>query len=341
MNKTDGVVCITAYVNNEERKQLLKECITSCKRLGMDVLVVSHSILSEEIIRMVDYYVYDADNRFSNGKGIILWKSVSNKRINIFSNHTHEYPIVRLMRNMLHTAKANGYKFFYAVDFDCIISDKDINKLLDLRLTAKNNNKDFIFFHPENATWELDGEQVRGVFYDLYVYGGNIDDFLKVFDGYFPYTLEEFDETLSFVAKGKPQCLEYYFYDAFKTRKLSTLIINSYVKDYLNTSEINKSVLDKPPKITILPGDDGKHYLYLGNDNVIDYKFVVNINGECSEHIINGRQIEYSYYLKELTEDCTIKVELYQGHDTTKTYNLEFKKDWHDKYTTNGLVNIY
>ena len=37
MNKTDGVVCITAYVNNEERKQLLKECITSCKRLGMDV----------------------------------------------------------------------------------------------------------------------------------------------------------------------------------------------------------------------------------------------------------------------------------------------------------------
>ena len=80
MNKRD-IICITAYVNNEERKNLLKECITACRKFGMDILVASHSVLTEDIIKMVDYYVYDADNRFNNGGHIILWKQFPNMKM--------------------------------------------------------------------------------------------------------------------------------------------------------------------------------------------------------------------------------------------------------------------
>lgn len=336
-----GIVCITAYVNTEQRKELLKQCITSCKKLGMDVLVVSHSILSEDIIRMVDYYIYDADNRFSNGGHIILWKQISNIKINILSKYSHDYPVLRLMRNMLYTAKANGYAFFYAMDFDCMFSDEDITKLLDLKLRAINENKDFIFFYPENAAWEVDGEQLRGIFYDLYVYGGDVDKFLQIFDAYFPNTLEEYNKTLAFVAKGRPQCLEHYFYDAFKTKKSKTLVTSSYVNEYLNTSKINQSVLDKPAVVTILPSDNGKYYLYIANDNIGDYRFVVKMNQTTSEHILNGSNIQNSFHLIELMDNCHIEVELYQNYNSMQVRNLEFRREWHNEYMNNGIINIF
>lgn len=335
-----GIVCIPAYVNNEQRKEILKNCITSCKKLGMDIMVVSHSVLPEDIIKMVDYYVYDSDNTFSNGSHIILWKLFSGVKINILSKYSHEYPILKLIRNMLHTAKANGYTFFYAVDFDNIFSEEDIDKLLQLKLQAINEDKDFIFFYPENASWELDGEQVRGVYYDLYVYGGDVNKFLQVFDAYFPTTLDEYNKTLAFVSKGKPQCLEYYFYDAFKTKKSRSLIINSYVNEYLSSSKINESVLDTPPVVTILPTDNGKYYLYIANDTLTECKFTVNMHGTNTEYLLTGVPIYDSYKLIELVDDCQITVNVSNSYSGNKTYNLEFSKQFHQEYLSNGIINI-
>lgn len=334
------IVCITAYVNNEQRKEILKNCITSCKKLGMDVMVVSHSVLPEDIVKMVDYYVYDSDNTFSNGGHIILWKMFPGIKINILSKYSHEYPVLKLMRNMLYTAKANGYTFFYAVDFDNILSEEDVDKLLQLKLQVINENKDFIFFYPENASWELDGEQVRGIYYDLYVYGGDVNKFLQVFDAYFPTTLDEYNKTLAFVSKGKPQCLEYYFYDAFKTKKSRSLIVNSYVNEYLSTSKINQSVLDKPPVVTILPTDNGKYFLYVANDTLSDYKFTVSLNGSSVDYTLNCSHIENSYKLLELTDDCDIRVEASNDYSGNKIYELEFRKERHQEYLSNGIINI-
>ena len=339
MNKRD-IICITAYVNNEERKNLLKECITACRKFGMDILVASHSVLTEDIIKMVDYYVYDADNRFNNGGHIILWKQFPNMKINILSKHSHEYPIIKLIRNMLYTAKANGYTFFYGLDFDNILSEQDVVKLLELKVQAEREDKDFIFFYPPDASWELDGELIRGIYYDIYVLGGNLDKYLKIFDAYFPTTIEDFNQTMAFVTKGKPQCLEHYHFDAFKNHKSRSLIINSYVHEYLSTSRINVSVLDKPPVITILPTNTNKYYLYIANDTPTNQTFIITMYGKSTQYILNGTHIENSYVLIELESDCDIQVEHHQLYAGVKIHDLQFRKNNND-YSRNGIIEMY
>ena len=59
-----SVIVIGAYCPDNERKQLLENCINSLQpiRKDFDILISSHVHVPEHIVDKVDYYFYDKDN---------------------------------------------------------------------------------------------------------------------------------------------------------------------------------------------------------------------------------------------------------------------------------------
>ena len=110
-----SLILILAHAPTKDKQKLLKTCIERFRQATdeFDVMISSHTPIPEDIIQSADYYVYDKDNRFSNGVGTILTRSVPGVVVRIFSKYTHQYPIMRLFRNGLAVAKENEYDFFY------------------------------------------------------------------------------------------------------------------------------------------------------------------------------------------------------------------------------------
>lgn len=335
-----SLLCITAYAKTEKKREILRRCIQSAKSLGMDILISSHAALPEDIIESVDYYIYDADNRFSNSDGIFFWKSVDVVTITVASRVSHEYPILKLMRNYLHLAKANKYEFLFQMDFDCILSETDVQQLLSLRDRLIEEEKDFIFFHPLDASWRVDGVDLIGIYYDLYVYGGKVNKMLDVFEAYFPDSIERYNESLGKIEPGRPKCLEYYFYDAFKTKRVRTVLVNQYVNEFLTSSSLNESRLINNV-CKILPANNGKYYLYIANDNIESFKFKVQINGVTSEYDLVGNPIPASYSLIELNEESNIVVEILDNERVIDTYELEYRTHLHPNYDMDGNIRFH
>ena len=53
---------ITAYTPDDERKNLLRDFISSIDKKLFDIMVVSHSSIPEDIINKVNYFIYDSSN---------------------------------------------------------------------------------------------------------------------------------------------------------------------------------------------------------------------------------------------------------------------------------------
>lgn len=333
---------IGAHADTPEKEILLDRCIDTVKSIGFDIMVSSHVVLPSHIIKKINYYIYDSDNTFNTATGTYYWSKANNITITIPAKVAHDYPFIRNVRNALYTANANEYEFFYWTDFDNILSDEDINKLQKLKDDMVEQNKKFIFFKPENAFWQVDNDPMYGVYYETFLFGGVLVDFINYFDAHFPKSLDAYNAVFGEMQLQRPACAEHYMYCAFKDYAHQSIIIPQFVKEYLNTSRINQSTNAKSGlRCMILPSNTGKHYLYITNSNVAPYTFCVYINGDkikelslANEHIIN------SYELIELTDYCEINVKIYSAETLIKDYVLHYDADKFDEYLSNGNIHI-
>lgn len=337
---------IPTHAPNIAKQNLLLKCIDALKAAesNFDIMITSHTPLPENIISKVEYYIYDNDNRFSNASGSIFWTYVQDFTVLRFGKYSHEYPIIRLVRNSIHLAKANEYKFFFSTDFDNIYSVEDIKKFIELKDRMMAANKEFIFFNPPNAVWVVDHIPLYGIYYDLTNFGGSVDKFLELFDNYFPKTLEEYNKKLGHIKPGRPQCLEHYFYDAFKSAKHNTLVLDQYVKEFVNNSELNKSGLANVQSM-ILPGEDGKYYLYMINFNTEPYVFNLRIDGQQIESYElysqnNEKSRNTSGKLIELNKSCDINVEVFKDGVYVDEHQMTFDINDTKKYKDLGIIKF-
>lgn len=335
-----SIVFITAYAPTKEKQELLFNCIKSVKALNMDIVVASHASIPEYILREVDYFIYDKDNRFNLSGGTSIWKNAYNIHVERYALYSHQFPIVQLIRSILYLAKGYEYDFFFGTDFDNIFSEEDIQKLINLKEQMILENKKFIFFYPPDASWEINNVKLFGKYYDLYVVGGYVNDFLKIFDNYFPKSLDAYNEFVCKTMINKPQCFEYYFYDAFHRYKDDTLIIEEYVEDYLKSSSINNSGLLNTFSM-ILPSTNDSHCLYVNNDNINKYRFKVYFDNKLKyEFNLMGFPIANSFKVIPIYSESHIRVEVYDDTVLIDTHDMTYKKEYSEKYATLGKITI-
>jgi hypothetical protein len=149
---------IGAYPNSKKKEDVLKKEILSLKHLDYDIMIVSHYPVSEEIQLMVDFYLYDKNQKLTPQQKIngdmsspYYWVSQQSFYLRVF-NQRHSLPICQNMFNSFYFSEIQKYDFVFFLENDNIFTKEDsfkFNVLLDEMIL---NNKKCIFFKTPSHT---------------------------------------------------------------------------------------------------------------------------------------------------------------------------------------------
>lgn len=172
----DEIVIIGTYPNTKERVKLTIDCINSFKACGRKIMLVSHYPVSDDIQRMVDFYVFDKHNP-------LTYHSYFQR----FYNYQHDYDVEIMINGLKNTNQSltvltnlyNGFKFSKNLNFkkaiyvtyDVVLNELDLPKIEEIYSNLYRYNAQLAYNH--NAVG-------KGI--ETTCMGFDIDFFLKTFD---------------------------------------------------------------------------------------------------------------------------------------------------------------
>lgn len=322
-----NIIIIDTFISNERQNNLLLDCIDSVKKTGYDIMVVSHSVISEEIQKKVNYFLYDNDNTFLPSEITpFFWVNILNNQFRIF-NPGHALPICRNITNSLMFAKSLGYEFFYFMEYDIIFNDSDLQILTELRDNMYLDNKSMVLFEPSDF-YEC-GSHV----YETLLFGGNVEYFLSKFKP--PINL---DEWLDFKMG---HTLELSFYEKLSKNSNDFLIIPEHSSNFFKNSEVNVYryglvVFDliynhnQPDRPLLL--------LYKSTDDNQEYVIKVFLN-EILIHEMNLCQGCW-WFRDFIIDGSSIRIESFLNGEKHKIKEYTLNKNINSIITMNGDVKL-
>ncbi len=188
-----NLIVVTSYPSTEYKLDVLKTALQTLKKSislveneTIDILLLTqYKILDEEILSMVDYFIYDKlDVKCLADYGIfksgpMWWFSTDWYTIHEMFDNGYHFSISRLTHIGINFAKIMNYDFFYYIDGDFEMKDECMKSLIILRDNTINNNKKILYFN-------LEGENIA--LYQL-VFGGIVEFYCN--NIHFPYEIEE------------------------------------------------------------------------------------------------------------------------------------------------------
>ena len=319
------IVIIDIYAVTDDKRDLVRKCIKSVRKLGRKIMAVSHCSLPPDIVDSLDYHIFDADNQFNNNQ-VYSFRDRGYVKINNNITKSHEFPIIRSMRLALAAAKNLGFESFILTEFDHEYSDHGILQIIDLENRMTSEGKNIVMFYPKDAVFG----DIVGKYYDTCFFISKIDYFIEKFEGYFPQTLEEYN--LNF-AKRFPNCLEHFFYELFSDK--DPLLVGDYVKSYFSDSKINISSY-RDTDFNILGDGNGDFYLVISNNNETDYEYEIYQNGK----MIDSYYLNSNFKLTHLSEFGLVTVKVYKDGVLDEVRELEYSSDLIEKYLSSGSIEI-
>ena len=120
---------ITAYTPDDERKDLLRNFVSSIDRELFDVMVVSHSSIPEDVINKINYFIYDSANILLTDVEYKYLMFYGNEKFNIITTENrpfnHFLAAWKLVTLGLSNAKNEGYKKVHCIEYDTELSSLD------------------------------------------------------------------------------------------------------------------------------------------------------------------------------------------------------------------------
>jgi len=151
INNMKDLITVFAYCPDDNRKKVLQDLLVQIQplRSKFDIMIVSHSSISELSYNMVDFLHYDASNKLLTDFDVRKKHWFSNHIYNI--NSTLVYPpsthlaIYSLLYYTFNFAKFKGYKKVHCIEYDINITD--LNLIYDVNNTL--DNIDTVMFQEE------------------------------------------------------------------------------------------------------------------------------------------------------------------------------------------------
>jgi autotransporter strand-loop-strand O-heptosyltransferase len=121
----EHIFVIDSWPDNEKKENDLINLIKKLKSFNIQILLVGHYPIKEEIQKMVDYYIFDKNNPllFSNefnsfdvGSG--RWAETSEYRVDISMIFHHDYAIWETMRTAFNFCKFLNKKYIHFLEYD-------------------------------------------------------------------------------------------------------------------------------------------------------------------------------------------------------------------------------
>jgi hypothetical protein len=131
-----SIVVITAHCDDQEKLDILVDCVSEIKSQGYVIIISSHIQVPNYIYDMVDYVIYDKENpiiynhefKDYGSSTTWLWTSYSGFYQEYTFDFNHGYAVLKLIKNGAAIAKINGYDISHVVCYDYIIKDKNLLK---------------------------------------------------------------------------------------------------------------------------------------------------------------------------------------------------------------------
>lgn len=214
----DDIIILDAYPNTDAKIEVLKKCILQLKKVGKEILVVSHYPIDIEIQNLVDYYIYDKRNNliyqndyldYINRATPKYWYGCSQFDFYSYTGNVyiHFFAIYQAMEVSFKFAKNLGKKYCYFMEGDSIISDEDLHQFDDIKDRVLSKNK--IAYFQYNTNFDA---------YSTLFFFLNLDVFLNIFN--FVKTKEEYLKLYS------PR----FFLEAVLTNALESLHKNNLIE---------------------------------------------------------------------------------------------------------------
>lgn len=166
------LITIFNYSPDNKRKEILHNLIVRLQSIRdeFDILVVSHSPISDISMGLVDYFYYDSNNELISDFDLTnkFWFRESEFVVNsslVYPISTH-LAIYSLLYYTFNFSFHRGYKKIHFIEFD--INLEDIN-LID-KVNEDLNDNDAVLFHGNNE-WAL------GVYFASTLNGFNVERF--------------------------------------------------------------------------------------------------------------------------------------------------------------------
>ena len=142
------IIIIDAFITNSKNESKLSEFIQSIKKINIPILLVSNTIISGDIIKEVDYYLYDSDNRlfkdiFDSYETMFTWNVYGD--IKCSDVHPHKQPhalsVMVNLFNSLNFIKSLGYTHFHRIEYDTVLGDLTLDKIKKTSQKVNENGK--------------------------------------------------------------------------------------------------------------------------------------------------------------------------------------------------------
>ena len=121
------LILITAYTPDAERISILDDLLESIDREHFDVMISSHSSISDEVVEKSDYFIFQKKNVLLTDldQKIKWWFGNESLEISTteFKNFNHLIAAGSLILNGLSAAKSFGYEKVHFLEYDGLIID--------------------------------------------------------------------------------------------------------------------------------------------------------------------------------------------------------------------------
>ena len=330
-NNLNELIVLGTYPNLKSRVQLTKDTIQSLKPLGRKIMLVSHYPVDDEIQRMVDYYLFDADNPLTHHSYYTRFYRYTDEyhaeiNINGLKNSNQSLTVLVNLFNAAKTAKILGYKSFFYTTYDVILDERDISVIETALSSLKDGKKAYL--GTLNTPFGK-GIQTNGMTFD-------VDFFLEIFhDTRKP---DEYNQICS--SLGAQNFLEDYL----------TKVINKYEQDIIKIDNNEETLLihsglgvaSNSEYYSIIPIEKhpNEYLFYFYTYNVDDRKVNITMTENGNEFYNNRFQIsktkEFKKFFKYKSQQIDITLDFYDGDNVYKTENYTLNDKNLHKYNNTG-----
>jgi len=330
----EKIIIIDCFAPSIERQDILRRSIASLSKLNTHIMLVAHTAVPEDIIKSVNYYIYDSDNTFSDVyQNCFWWHSYPTFDIHVnirppfFPSKGHEFPIIRSMRNSLTLVQAWKYNKFCFVEFDNMFTSQDLEKINGLFVNLNPDTNKFFFFEG--------GTDDTNKYIETTFFGGYVSDFLTIFNLHFPTDIDSYNKIFSIKY---PFNLERFFYEMMKSYSNHFTPIRS--KNFVTYfDDIEKNLCHcNDGRAWILSDHLDGYYLILSNGNKYELNAEVKYGGKTL-HKNRFASILYPALKLEQEGEYVIEYSFVENIITSRiiiNFDLKNKLD----YVNQGIITL-
>lgn len=128
---SDEVYIVASYTPDVEREEFLRKLINQLHSAKKDVLLITHSITPNDIVKKCKYYVYDEENKiiFDDKYKLFAWNtSITGATVrskDVGNTYTTLLPVYKLALFGFGFAKMAGYKYAHYLEYDSEVTNFD------------------------------------------------------------------------------------------------------------------------------------------------------------------------------------------------------------------------